>query len=89
MKKKFVIILLSVIFVWSSLIITDCILPIKFNKKPLFSIWKEQEKDGGSGTYVGIGYSIYLSGNFDPEQKTSINYIQVKVLFIPVYTYSK
>lgn len=70
------------------MIFTDLLLPVKFNKKPIFSFWSEKEKDGGSGTYNGLGYSITIKGNFTPEEKANIYYTQLKVIFLPIYTYS-
>lgn len=89
MKKRIVKILISIICIWFLLIFVDCLLPIKFNKKPIFSIWSEQIKDGGSGTYKGIGYSISISGNFLPMEPQNIYYVKLKVLFIPIFTYYK
>lgn len=36
-------------------------------KKPLFSICTESMQGGGSGTYVGLGYSFDIEGNFTPD----------------------
>lgn len=38
-------------------------------EKPIFAIWTRACKDGGSGTYTGIGYSIEIEGNFMPEDE--------------------
>lgn len=38
-------------------------------EKPIFARWTKAFKDGGSGTYTGIGYSIEIKGNFMPEDE--------------------
>jgi len=38
-------------------------------EKPLFCIATENYKDGGSGHYVGLGYSFEIKGNFMPEDE--------------------
>ena len=37
--------------------------------KPIFSLNVSPKKDGGSGNYVGLGYSIQIIGNFMPENE--------------------
>jgi len=37
-------------------------------KTPIFCICTMMMKDGGSGTYVGLGYSFDIKGNFIPEE---------------------
>lgn len=38
-------------------------------EKPIFCIPAEIADDGGSGRYVGIGYSFDIEGNFMPEDE--------------------
>ncbi len=88
MQKKIIIILLVIIFIWFAVIFIDFIMPVKYNRKPLFTFGGEKEKDGGSGLYEGLLYSITIKGNFNPEQETKINYVKLEVLFITIYTHS-
>lgn len=38
-------------------------------EKPVFCVPIETADDGGSGRYVGIGYSFEIEGNFMPEDE--------------------
>lgn len=38
-------------------------------EKPIFSIGTETFDDGGSGHYVGLGYSFDIEGNFMPDDE--------------------
>ncbi|MGM0482574.1 MAG: hypothetical protein ACQEP6_01765 [Patescibacteria group bacterium] len=42
---------------------------IFFLIKPIFAQVVNGADDGGSGSYVGIGYSIDIKGNFMPEDE--------------------
>ena len=39
-------------------------------RRPLFCIWTESLQDGGSGKYVGLGYSFDIEGNFMRDTET-------------------
>ncbi len=38
-------------------------------KKPIFCVPYKTADDGGSGYYVGLGYSFDIKGNFMPEDR--------------------
>lgn len=38
-------------------------------QKPFFCINLSKNLDGGSGTYIGLGYGYELKGNFMPESE--------------------
>ncbi len=38
-------------------------------EKPIFCITNKNYDDGGSGHYVGLGYSFDIKGNFMPEDE--------------------
>lgn len=62
-KKVIKIIIISVVIlviIWVSMLVTDIIRPIYFNKKPIFAIVDTNTimKDGGSAQYNGCAYSI-------------------------------
>ncbi|MBR5264991.1 MAG: hypothetical protein IKV63_00080 [Clostridia bacterium] len=64
--KKLIIFILCATLVWSALIITDFLL-VRTYHKPLFCIGANLADDGGSGKYIGLGYSFYLEGGFMPD----------------------
>lgn len=66
MKKKYIAIVLVVIFLWLAAGVIDFALVHSYHK-PLFSICIEPMQDGGSGKYAGLGYSFDIEGNFTPD----------------------
>ena len=66
--KRIVIAILAVLVLWLCVGITDFALVHNYHR-PLFCICTEPMQDGGSGKYVGLGYSFYIEGNFMPEEK--------------------
>ena len=40
-------------------------------EKPLFCIETKTVDNGGTGHYVGLGYSVDIEGNFMPEDELS------------------
>ena len=66
MKKKYIAIVLAVIFLWLAAGVIDFALVHSYHK-PLFSICIEPMQDGGSGKYAGLGYSFDIEGNFTPD----------------------
>lgn len=69
MKKKVLIGIIIVVVAWISMLTIDCVLPTIFDKKPIFCFSGNMEKDGGSGTYQGLGYSIKIKGFFIEKQE--------------------
>ena len=68
MKKKIFIVIGILLSIWLIVGIID------FNKvnhfeKPVFCIANNTSDDGGSGHYVGLGYSFDIKGNFMPEDE--------------------
>lgn len=63
------IIILQLMFIIMG--ITDYIRTTQSFKKPIFARLdiSTAKKDGGSGKYNGIGYSIDIEGNFMPEDE--------------------
>ena len=68
-KKTVIIALVSVIAVWLIMGIVDFALVHSYHR-PLFGICTESMQDGGSGKYVGLGYSFDIEGNFMPDVET-------------------
>ena len=67
-KRRIVIILTIVILLWLAVTFTDFYRVTRF-EKPVFSVLTDSYDDGGSGEYIGLGYSIALEGNFMPEDE--------------------
>ena len=69
MKKKKIIIAIVCIFVlWIAVGIVGYGRVHSF-EKPIFCVGTELADDGGSGEYVGLGYSFDVKGNFMPEDE--------------------
>ena len=66
--KRILITILAVMVVWLCVGITDFALVHNY-RKPFFCIGVDLADDGGSGEYVGLGYSFDIEGNFMPEAK--------------------
>ncbi|MGN0518987.1 MAG: hypothetical protein ACI4II_09735 [Acutalibacteraceae bacterium] len=68
MKKRIIIIISAVLLIVVSFGVTDFI-RVKQFEKPIFCILTDGADDGGSGKYIGIGYSFDIKGNFMPEDE--------------------
>ena len=68
MKKKFFILLIFIFFLWLGFLITDFV-RINHFEKPIFALATETADDGGSGKYIGLGYSFDIKGNFLPDDE--------------------
>lgn len=66
--NRIVIAVLAVVVLWLCAGITD-FARVHNYRKPLFCIGVNLADDGGSGNYVGLGYSFDIEGNFMPEEK--------------------
>ncbi len=70
-KRKFIIpvIILLLIGIWLKIVYTEyCQVGINWNK-PNFCILVDGADDGGSGKYIGLGYSFDIEGNFVTENE--------------------
>lgn len=69
MKKKILIPLIIAIIVWLAMGLTD-FNRVRLFEKPIFCIMLNPTiQDGGSGKYIGLGYSFEIEGNFMPEDE--------------------
>lgn len=67
MKKKRILIgILAVVVLWLAAGAVDFMLVTNY-RKPVFCIGIDLADDGGSGRYVGLGYSFELEGGFMPD----------------------
>ena len=65
-RKKVIIIIVCIIAVWFIVGVVDFVLVHNY-RKPLFCVGVDLADDGGSGRYVGLGYSFEIEGNFMPD----------------------
>lgn len=67
-RKVWIIAVVVVLVLWLAAGITDFYLVRRF-EQPVFCVLTDSADDGGSGTYVGLGYSFAIKGNFMPEDE--------------------
>ena len=65
-KKKIIIVVACILVLWVVIGIVDYNRVNSF-ERPLFCVCTEPMQDGGSGKYVGLGYSFDIEGNFMPD----------------------
>ena len=65
-KKKLIIVVACILVSWVAIGIVDYSRVNSF-ERPIFSVCTEPMQDGGSGKYVGLGYSFDIEGNFMPD----------------------
>lgn len=87
MKKKILIPIAAIIVIWLGIGIADFNNVSRQFEKPMFCILIDGKKDGGSGKYVGLGYSFEIKGNFMPEDEfPGVTKYEAKILGITVKT---
>lgn len=63
--KKVILIIVACLVLLSTTLCTLDFIKVKNFEKPTFTfIGKDLQKDGGSGTFIGLGYSVKIKGNF-------------------------
>ncbi|MBR5366541.1 MAG: hypothetical protein K6G29_11285 [Clostridiales bacterium] len=65
-KKTILTICVVLLVVWALLFAVDT-LSVANWKKPVFAVCFSGADDGGSGGYIGLGYSFRIRGNFLPD----------------------
>ena len=68
-KKKVAVGLLCAAALWIAVGAVDLI-AVNRGSRPIFCVGTQLADDGGSGRYVGLGYSFDIVGNFMPEDKS-------------------
>lgn len=66
MKKKIFVLIAVLLALWLTIGAVDYFRVHGF-EMPLFCVCTESADDGGSGHYVGLGYSFEIKGNFMPD----------------------
>lgn len=85
-SKKAVIATVIIVSLWILTVIIDFARIHSF-ERPIFCILLAEyaKDDGGSGTYVGLGYSFDIKGNFLPEDELyGVTEYNAKLFSIPV-----
>lgn len=67
-NKKVKIVLAIMVLVWACIFAIDFVRVRNF-EKPIFSVLVNGADDGGSGSYVGLGYTVDIEGNFVTEDE--------------------
>ena len=67
-RKNIIIAVICAVALWIAVSIVDYGRVHGF-EKPFFCVSTELADDGGSGKYVGLGYSFDIEGNFMPEDE--------------------
>jgi len=68
-STKVIIAILGIVVLWLCVGIVDFALVHNY-RKPLFCVGADLADDGGSGRYIGLGYSFDIEGNFMPDTET-------------------
>lgn len=66
-SKKFVAIV-TLVIVWMTMFTIDFVRVSQF-EKPAFCVLVDGVDDGGSGTYIGLGYTVEIEGDFVTEDQ--------------------
>ncbi|MBQ2994372.1 MAG: hypothetical protein IJD56_02625 [Peptococcaceae bacterium] len=67
-KKNMIIAIVCAVILWITVGVVDYSRVHSF-ERPMFCVCSEPMQDGGSGKYVGLGYSFDIKGNFMPEDE--------------------
>ena len=82
-KKKIIIIVACILVLWIAIGVVDYN-RVDNSNKPLFCVGTELADDGGSGRYVGLGYSFDIGGHLDGDGKYEIDTYTYKVFGITI-----
>ncbi len=84
-KKKILAGFAALLLLWFCAVIIDFNLVVRNFEKPFFCVLTDGADDGGSGKYIGLGYSFEIEGNFMPEDEfPGVTKFDAKFLWIPV-----
>lgn len=86
MKKKIILLVAIVILLvsWGSIAYSDYAnVAISFDK-PQFCISTMTADDGGSGKYIGLGYSFYIDGHLESNGKYEVDKYTYKIFGITI-----
>ncbi len=79
MKKRVAVTILCVLFVlWGAMFSTDYFRCASL-RAPLFVVPGITADDGGSGTYIGLGYTVEIKRHMDVEFGSCIDSVEMRV----------
>ena len=79
-KKTLIAIVCILIALWIAMGAADVLLVTHW-RRPFFCKLTESLDDGGSGLYKGLGYSVYIEGNFLPlEENPGVTHYDMRLL---------
>ena len=65
---------------WCGMFVTDFVRCSSL-REPVFVIpWGETADDGGSGSYIGLGYRVEIEKNISAEYGTQVEAVEMRVL---------
>ena len=64
-------IIISIIIIWIIMFGID-FFKVKSFEKPVFCVLQPEFQDGGSGNFIGLGYSFYIKSNFMPFDELKV-----------------
>ena len=67
-KKKTIIAMICILVFWIAIGVVDYSRVHSF-EEPVFCVGTDLASDGGTGKYIGLGYSFDIKGNFMPEDE--------------------
>ncbi len=69
MKKRLAVVIGVIAALWLAAGVIDFWRVTHF-ERPVFCLLMDGADDGGSGAYIGLGYSFDIEGNFMPEDRS-------------------
>ena len=82
-KKKVIVVVVCVIVLWIVIGIVDYS-RVNSSNKPLFCVGLELADDGGSGKYIGLGYSFDIDGHLTADSWFDVDSYTYKIFGITV-----
>ena len=86
MKKKIILLIAIVVLLvsWGSIAYSDYADVVISYDKPEFCISTMTADDGGSGKYIGLGYSFDIAGHLDADSGFEVDSYAYKIFGITI-----
>lgn len=86
MKKKIILLVVMVVLLvsWTNIVYSDYADVAISYDKPKFCISTMTADDGGSGKYIGLGYSFDIDGHLDADNGYQVDSYTYKILGITI-----
>lgn len=76
--KKVLIAVLVIVLVWAAMFCVD-FYRCAHLRKPIFVVAAETADDGGSGTYLGLGYRVEVEGTLSAEAGFVVRSVEMRM----------